>query len=134
MKEFAAKAHAKACIAKAGTAWNQGAYFESLGDRKNAAGQFREAATLAPDNADYTRKAGAYAFTEGDLKSARHWLVLSLQIRPLDAEARALLAMVYEAAGHLHNALREAEKALELAPERKDVQLLIKRLKSETTR
>ena len=130
IKELAARAHSKACIAKSGTAWQQGNYFESLGDRKAAAAQFREAATLAPDNADYTRKSAAYAFTDGDLKQARQWVLLSLQVRPDDPEARSILAMIYEAAGHLHNALREAEKALKLAPDRKDLQLLHSRLKA----
>ena len=129
-KELAKRAYAKACVAKASTAWNQGLYFESLGDRKNAAAQFFEASTLAPDNAEYTRKSAAYAFTDGDLKQARQWVMLSLQTRPEDPEARSILAMIYEAAGHKHNALREAEKALSLAPHRKDLQLLVARLKS----
>lgn len=131
IKELAVRAYAKACVAKASTAWNQGLYFESLGDRKSAAAQFREASTLAPDNADYTRKSAAYAFTDGDLKQARQWVMLSLQVRPNDAEARSLLAMIYEAAGHMHNALREAEKAQSLAPERRDLQILVQRLKKQ---
>lgn len=130
IKDLASRAYAKACAAKSGTAWQQGLYFESLGDRKGAALQFREAATLAPENPDFTRKSAAYAFTEGDLKQARQWALLSLQVRPDDPEAHSLLAMIYEAAGHLHNALREAEKALALAPARKDLQVLVARLKA----
>ena len=129
LKDLAVKAHAKACLAKAATAWGQGEYFESLGDTQSAAAQFREAASLAPENPDYTRKAGAYAFTNGDLKEARQWILLSLEKRPQDPDAHGLLAMVYEAAGHLHNSLRAAEKALELAPGRKDLQLLVSRLR-----
>ena len=129
-KELATRAHSKACVAKSGTAWQQGNYFESIGDRKSAAMQFREAATLAPENPDFTRKSAAYAFTDGDLKQARQWVLLALQVRPNDADARSILAMVYEAAGHLHNALREAEKALKLAPDRKDFQHLVGRLKA----
>lgn len=129
IKELAAKAHAKACIAKAATASNQGEYMESLGDRKNAGAQFREAATLAPENPVYTRKAAAYAYTEGDLKMARQWLLQSLQHAPDDADTHSLLAMVYEAAGHLQLAVKSAERALELAPGRKDLQVLAHRLK-----
>lgn len=129
-RELAQQAYAKACVAKSSTAWNQGNYFESLGDLKGAAAQYREAATLAPENPDYTRKCAAYAFTEGDLKQARHWIMLSLQVRPDDPEARSILAMIYEAAGHKHNALREAEAALKLAPERKDLQHLVSRLRA----
>lgn len=129
-RALAQQAYAKACVAKAGTAWAQGTYFESLGDLKSASAQFREAARLAPDNPDYTRKTAAYAFTEGDLKQARQWVMLSLQIRPDDPEARSILAMIYEAAGHTHNALREAERALLRAPNRKDLQLLVARLRA----
>lgn len=130
IKALAARAHAKACVAKAATAWNQGEYFESIGDRRSAAAQFLEAARLAPENPDYTRRTAAYAFTDGDLKQARHWLLLSLESRPHDPEAHALLAMVYEAAGHAHNARREAERALSLAPARKDLVMLVQRLKN----
>lgn len=129
IRELASKAHAKACVAKAATAWNQGEYMESLGDRTNAGAQFREAATLAPENPVYTRKAAAYAYTDGDLKTARQWLVQSLQRAPDDADTHSLLAMVYEAAGHAQLALKSAEKALELAPARKDLQVLVHRLK-----
>ena len=129
-RDWAQKAFAKACVAKSSTAWSQGLYFESLGDSKSASGQFREAATLAPDNPDYTRKSAAYAFTDGDLKAARQWVMLSLQVRPDDPEARSILAMIYEAAGHVHNALREAERALKVAPDRKDLQHLVSRLRA----
>ena len=129
IKELAHKAYAKACVAKAATAWNQGEYMESLGDRRNAGAQFREAATLAPENPGYTRKAAAYAFTDGDLKMARQWLLQSLQKAPDDVESHSLLAMVYEAAGHGQLAVKSAEKALELAPDRKDLQVLVARLR-----
>lgn len=130
IKELATRAYAKACVAKSGTAWHQGLYFESIGDRKSAAAQFREAATLAPENPDYTRKSAAYAFTDGDLKQARQWVLLSMQSRPDDPDTHSILAMIYEAAGHVHNAIREAEKALKLAPDRKDLQHLLARLKA----
>jgi curved DNA-binding protein CbpA len=101
---------------------------ESVGRYEAACHAYVRAADLFP-RATYLQKAGQALLRLHDLIKAKDYATKAVQADQTDVDARLVLAEVYLAAGLKRNALREAEQALKLAPDRSDAKELLKKAK-----
>lgn len=105
---------------------SQAKFAESTGDLQAALGHAEQACRFGPEVADHWDMAARIGLRLGrELHKARDAAMKAIQVAPKVVGYRVTMARVYLAAGLPKNARREAETALELAPEDRQAKSLM---------
>jgi len=105
---------------------SQAKFAESTGDLQAALRHAEQACRFGPEVADHWDMAARMGLRMGrELHKARDAAMKAIQLAPRVVGYRVTMARVYLAAGLPKNARREAETALELAPEDRQAKALM---------
>ena len=107
----------------------QAQYEEREGQLEVAARNYERAAAGMGVAALYDRAASCLLGAQGDMKHAGELARKAVELAPAQAEYRITLARIYACAKMLNSAVKEAERAVKLAPNSEATKTWLKRIK-----
>ena len=105
--------------------------FLDSGDLDRAYPHLTKMEEIDPDSVVGNYLMARYSFARKDFERARTYAERVELSRPANSELRSLLGSIYEALGKKHDAMREYEIAVRLAPGRADFQDALRRIRSQ---